>query len=92
MVRFMNKDDPNLKYPYNWYKCGDFGPYSWRGVVLGDPIRGRFSDECITLMGEVRNVEEWEKIEQFEMAREFQTRLDAMNQNVEFNYILLGVC
>lgn len=91
MVRFMDKDDPNLKHPYDWYKYGDFGPYSWRGVVLGDPIRGRFSDECVTLMGEVRNVEEWEKIEQFEMAREFQRRLDAMNQNVKFRYFWVFV-
>ncbi|KAG8386417.1 hypothetical protein BUALT_Bualt03G0146600 [Buddleja alternifolia] len=58
MVRFIDKDDPNLKHPYDWYKYGEFGPYSWRGVVLGDPIRGRFSDECVTMIGEVRDQEE----------------------------------
>ncbi|KAL3508768.1 hypothetical protein ACH5RR_028169 [Cinchona calisaya] len=84
LVRFMEKDDPNLKHPYDWYKYGEFGPYNWRGVVLGEPIRGRMSDECVTLIGEVRDQEEWEKIEQFEMAREFQTRLDSMNKNVKF--------
>ncbi|XP_027062016.1 uncharacterized protein [Coffea arabica] len=84
MVRFMEKDDPNLRHPYDWYKYGEFGPYSWRGVVLGEPIHGRITDECVTLIGEVRNQEEWEKIEQFEMAREFQTRLDAMDKNVKF--------
>ncbi|XP_042041334.1 uncharacterized protein LOC121786774 [Salvia splendens] len=30
LVRFMDKDDPNLKHPYDWYKYGEFGPYSWR--------------------------------------------------------------
>jgi hypothetical protein len=45
MVYFMEKDDPNLRHPFDWYKYGEFGPYSWRGVVVDDPIRGRFSDE-----------------------------------------------
>ncbi|KAI3802962.1 hypothetical protein L1987_31109 [Smallanthus sonchifolius] len=42
MLQFMEKDDPNLKHPYDWYKYGEFGTYSWRRVVLGEPIRGRF--------------------------------------------------
>ncbi|KAL2929092.1 2-isopropylmalate synthase [Bienertia sinuspersici] len=75
MVRFMSKDDPNLKHPYDWYKYGEFGPYSWRGIVVGDPIRGRMSDECATIIGEVRDHEEWEKIEQHEMAVDFGNRL-----------------
>ncbi|KAF8006839.1 hypothetical protein BT93_K0989 [Corymbia citriodora subsp. variegata] len=50
MVRFMEKDDPNLRHPHNWYTYGEFGPYSWRGVVVGKPIRGRFSEEHVTLL------------------------------------------
>lgn len=84
MVRFMSKDDPNLKHPYDWYKYGEFGPYSWRGVVLGDPIRGRLSDECATIIGSVRDHEEWEKIEQHEMAVDFGKRLREMNRDVGF--------
>ncbi|KAJ8532318.1 hypothetical protein K7X08_012241 [Anisodus acutangulus] len=91
MVRFMEKDDPNLKHPYDWYKYGQFGPYSWRGVVLGEPIRGRFSDECVSMIGEVKDQEEWEKIEQHEMAQEFQNRLDAMDKNVGFRYFWVFV-
>lgn len=26
MVRFMEKDDPNLRHPYDWYKYGQYGP------------------------------------------------------------------
>ncbi|OIT00197.1 PREDICTED: uncharacterized protein LOC109228751 [Nicotiana attenuata] len=91
MVRFMEKDDPNLKNPFDWYKYGQFGPYSWRGVVLGEPIRGRFSDECVSMIGEVKDQEEWEKIEQHEMAQEFQNRLDAMDKNVGFRYFWVFV-
>ncbi|CAI9088810.1 OLC1v1023247C1 [Oldenlandia corymbosa var. corymbosa] len=91
MVRFMEQDDPNLKHPHDWYKYGEFGPYSWRGVVLGEPIRGRFTDECVTMMGEVRNLEEWEKIEQFEMARDFQTWLDKLNPDVRLRYFWVFV-
>ncbi|KAH0744208.1 hypothetical protein KY290_032201 [Solanum tuberosum] len=91
MVRFMERDDPNLKHPYDWYKYGQFGPYSWRGVVLGEPIRGRFSDPCVSMIGEVRDQEEWEKIEQHEMAQEFQNRLDAMDKNVGFRYFWVFV-
>ncbi|XWS10109.1 hypothetical protein CRYUN_Cryun39dG0047600 [Craigia yunnanensis] len=91
MVRFMEKDDPNLKHPFDWYKYGEFGPYSWRGVVVGDPIRGRFLDERVTIIGEVKNHEEWEKIEQFEMASEFGKRLEMMDKNVGFRYFWVFV-
>ncbi|XVE53128.1 hypothetical protein DITRI_Ditri02bG0179500 [Diplodiscus trichospermus] len=91
MVRFMEKDDPNLKHPFDWYKYGEFGPYSWRGVVVGDPIRGRFSDERVTIIGEVKNHEEWEKIEQFEMASDFGKRLEKMDKNVGFRYFWVFV-
>ncbi|XP_042006528.1 uncharacterized protein LOC121755292 [Salvia splendens] len=91
LVRFMDKDDPNLKHPYDWYKYGEFGPYSWRGIVLGDPIRGDFSDERVTMIGEVRDQEEWEKIEQHDMAREFQRRLDAMDKGRKKRYFWVFV-
>ncbi|XP_071736682.1 uncharacterized protein [Rutidosis leptorrhynchoides] len=91
MVQFMEKDDPNLKHPYDWYKYGEFGPYSWRGVVLGEPIRGRFSDENVTLIGEVRDQEEWEKIEQFEMSQDFGQRLQSLDKNVGFRYFWVFV-
>jgi hypothetical protein len=55
MVRFMEKDDPKLRHPFDWYKYGEFRPYSWRGVIVGDPIRGCFSDKQVTLISEVRN-------------------------------------
>lgn len=84
MVRFMSKDDPNLKHPYDWYKYGEFGPYSWRGIVVGDPIRGRLSDECATVIGTVRDHEEWEKIEQHEMSVDFGNRLGELNKDVGF--------
>ncbi|KAK3405651.1 hypothetical protein EUGRSUZ_K01881 [Eucalyptus grandis] len=91
MVRFMEKDDPNLRHPYDWYKYGEFGPYSWRGVVVGDPIRGRFSDEQVTLISEVRDHEEWEKIEQFDMAADFGKRLKEMDKSVGFRYFWVFV-
>lgn len=91
LVRFMDKDDPNLKHPYDWYKYGEFGPYSWRGVVLGDPIRGGISDECVTLIGEVKDHEEWEKIEQHEMAADFGKRLSVLDKNVGFRYFWVFV-
>ncbi|PWA93289.1 hypothetical protein CTI12_AA067210 [Artemisia annua] len=91
MVQFMEKDDPNLKHPYDWYKYGEFGPYSWRGVVLGEPIRGRFSDENVTLIGEVRDQEEWEKIEQFEMSQDFNERLASLDKSVGFRYFWVFV-
>nr|GMD84162.1 uncharacterized protein LOC109150618 [Ipomoea batatas] len=91
MVRFMEKDDPNLKHPYDWYKYGEFGPYSWRGVVLGDPIRGGMSDECVTMMGEVKDQEEWDKIEQFDMTQDFLKGLNAMDENVGRRYFWVFV-
>ncbi|XP_042479630.1 uncharacterized protein LOC122060562 [Macadamia integrifolia] len=91
MVRFMEKDDPNLRHPYDWYKYGQYGPYSWRGVVVGDPIRGRFSDECVSLIGEVRDQEEWEKIEQFDMANDFSRRLKALDRSIGFRYFWVFV-
>ncbi|KAK1389251.1 hypothetical protein POM88_017429 [Heracleum sosnowskyi] len=91
LVRFMDKDDPNLKHPYDWYKYGEFGPYSWRGVVLGDPIRGGMSDECVTLIGEVRDHEEWEKIEQHDMAVDFGKRLSDMDKSAGFRYFWVFV-
>lgn len=91
MVRFMERDDPNLRHPYDWYKYGEFGPYSWRGVVIGEPVRGRLSDECVTLIGEVRDHEEFEKIEQFEMAQDFGKRLNSLNRNLGIQYFWVFV-
>ncbi|WCJ32273.1 hypothetical protein M5689_013710 [Euphorbia peplus] len=86
MVRFMEKDDPNIKHPYDWYKYGEFGPYSWRGVVVGDPIVGKFTDERVTMYGEVKDQEEWERIEQFEMEVDCQERLKKMDKGVGFRH------
>ncbi|XP_047321716.1 uncharacterized protein LOC124925688 [Impatiens glandulifera] len=80
LVRFMDKDDPNLRHPHDWYKYGQFGPYSWRGVVLGEPIRPSLSDEYVSMIGEVRDQEEWEKIERFEMAEEFGKQMNSMDK------------
>ncbi|XP_030457910.2 uncharacterized protein LOC115678651 [Syzygium oleosum] len=91
MVRFMEKDDPSLRHPHDWYKYGEFGPYSWRGVVVGDPIRGRFSDERVTIISEVRDHEEWEKIEQFDMAADFGKRMKEMDKSVGFRYFWVFV-
>ncbi|KAL5564544.1 hypothetical protein UlMin_027708 [Ulmus minor] len=90
MVRFMEKDDPNLRNPDDWYKYGQFGPYSWRGVVVGDPVRGRFTDERVAMISEVRDAEEWEKIEQFEMAQKFGKRLKQMDRT-KFRYFWIFV-
>ncbi|XP_078442031.1 uncharacterized protein LOC144711823 [Wolffia australiana] len=73
-VRFMDKDDPRLRHPHDWYKYGQFGPYSWRGVVVGSPIRGRFSDERVALIGEVNDHKEFELIDQHEMGVDFSPR------------------
>ncbi|EEF37843.1 conserved hypothetical protein [Ricinus communis] len=86
MVRFMEKDDPNIKHPYDWYKYGEFGPYSWRGVVIGDPVVGRFTDDRVTLYSEVKDQEEWEKIEQYEMEVDFGERLKVMDKSVGFRH------
>nr|CAD1838451.1 unnamed protein product [Ananas comosus var. bracteatus] len=84
-------DDPNLRHPHDWYKYGSFGPYSWRGVVVGPPIRGRFSDDRVTLIGEVRDHEEWERIEQFDMAAQFSRRLAELDASVGLRYFWVFV-
>ncbi|CAK9325253.1 unnamed protein product [Citrullus colocynthis] len=91
MVRFMEKDDPNLRHPYDWYKYGEFGPYSWRGVVVGEPIRGRFTDERVTIISEVKDHEEWEKIEQSELASDFSEGLQQMDKSRGFRYFWVFV-
>lgn len=91
MVRFMDKDDPRLRHPYDWFKYGEFGPYSWRGVVVGDPVRGTISDECVTMIGEVENHEEFEKIEQHEMNLAFQKRVKELDSNVGLRYFWVFV-
>lgn len=79
-VRFMPKDDPQLRHPHDWYKYGQYGPYSWRGIVVGNPIRGRFADERVTLIGEVRSHEEFEQIERFEMADDYSHHAKDLNR------------
>lgn len=91
MVRFMEKDDPNLRHPHDWYKYGEFGPYSWRGVVVGEPVRGRFTDERVTMIGGVKDQEEWEKIEQFEMGQDFGKRLTQLDRSKGFKYFWVFV-
>ncbi|XP_009334033.2 uncharacterized protein LOC103926876 [Pyrus x bretschneideri] len=91
MVRFMEKDDPNLRHPHDWYKYGEFGPYSWRGVVVGQPVRGRFTDERVTIIGEVKDQEEWEKIEQFEMSQDFGKRLGQLDRSKGRKYFWVFV-
>ncbi|XP_078151779.1 uncharacterized protein LOC144547046 [Carex rostrata] len=82
-VRFMDgPDDPRLRHPYDWYKYGQYGPFSWRGIVVGPPIRGRFSDDTVTLISETSNHEEWEKIEQFEMAKKYSHHLERMDPKI----------
>ncbi|CAA6666851.1 unnamed protein product [Spirodela intermedia] len=90
-VRFMEKDDPKLRHPDDWYKYGQYGPYSWRGIVVGSPIRGRFSDERVSIIGEVRDHEEWEQIERFEMASDFSRRLESMDHSLGFQYFWVFV-
>ncbi|XP_074567544.1 uncharacterized protein LOC141824202 [Curcuma longa] len=75
-VRFLSKDHPLLRHPYDWYKYGRYGPYSWRGIVVGPPIRGRFSDDRVTLINDVRTHEEWDEIDQFEMSKDYCSRLN----------------
>ncbi|KAM5586260.1 hypothetical protein ABKV19_005256 [Rosa sericea] len=91
MVRFMEKDDPNLRHPDDWYKYGEFGPYSWKGVVVGDPVRGRFTDERVSIISEVRDEEEWEKIEQFEMGQDFGKRLTQLDKKIGHRYFWVFV-
>ncbi|XP_058104668.1 uncharacterized protein LOC131248405 [Magnolia sinica] len=91
MVRFMDKDDPNLRHPNDWYKYGEYGPYSWRGIVVGDPIRGRFTDERVSMISSVRDHEEWEEIERHDMAMDFTRRLSSMDKSVGFRYFWVFV-
>ena len=81
MVRFMEKDDPNLRHPYDWYKYGQYGPYSWRGVVVGEPVLGGITDETVTLISEVKDHEEWEEIEKSEMAADFGEKVKQLDQS-----------
>lgn len=86
-VRFMDgPDDPRLRHPHDWYKYGRYGPYHWRGIVVGPPIRGRFSDDRVSLMEEVHDHEEWDKIEQFDMCNQFSHRLNELGDGVGFQY------
>ncbi|KAF6146907.1 hypothetical protein GIB67_002947 [Kingdonia uniflora] len=73
-------------HPDDWYKSGDYGLYSWCGIVVGDPICGRFSDETVALIGEVRDHEEWEEIEKFDMAADYGRRLKTMDKTVGFKF------
>ncbi|XP_072959183.1 uncharacterized protein [Typha angustifolia] len=86
-IRFMSgPDDPNLRHPFDWYKYGKYGPYSWRGIVVGPPIRGRFSDDRVSLIGEVGHPDEWDEIEQFEMANQFSQRLAQLDATIGLRY------
>ncbi|KAJ1271730.1 hypothetical protein BS78_06G148600 [Paspalum vaginatum] len=86
-VRFMDgPDDPRLRHPHDWYKYGSYGPYHWRGIVVGPPIRGRFSDDRVSLMEEVHDHEEWDRIEQFDMSNQFSHRLNELGDEVGFRY------
>ncbi|TKW05224.1 hypothetical protein SEVIR_7G161800v4 [Setaria viridis] len=86
-VRFMDgPDDPRLRHPHDWYKYGRYGPYHWRGIVVGPPIRGRFSDDRVSLMEEVHDHEEWDRIEQFDMCNQFSHRLNDLADGVGFRY------
>ncbi|KAL9403719.1 hypothetical protein Peur_000691 [Populus x canadensis] len=91
MARFMDKDDPNLKHPYDWYRYGEYGPYSWRGVVVGEPVLGGITDECVTLYSQVKDDAEWDKIEQHEMAVDFGERLKQMNKEAGFRHFWVFV-
>ncbi|KAB5521372.1 hypothetical protein DKX38_025691 [Salix brachista] len=91
MARYMDKDDPNLKHPYDWYRYGEYGPYSWRGVVVGEPVLGGITDECVTLYSQVKDDAEWDKIEQHEMAVDFGERLKQMNKEVGFRHFWVFV-
>lgn len=86
-VRFMDgPDDPRLRHPHDWYKYGRYGPYNWRGIVVGPPIRGRFSDDRVSLMEQVHDHEEWDRIEQFDMCNQFTHRLNELSDGVGFRY------
>ncbi|KAG8065174.1 hypothetical protein GUJ93_ZPchr0004g39551 [Zizania palustris] len=86
-VRFMDgHDDPRLRHPHDWYRFGRYGPYSWRGIVVGPPIRGRFSDDRVSLMSEVSDHDEWDRIEQFDLSNQFSNRLNELDATVGFKY------
>ncbi|GAB2217890.1 hypothetical protein Droror1_Dr00001104 [Drosera rotundifolia] len=91
LVRSMEKDDERLKHPWDLYKYGEFGPYSWRGIVVGEPVRGMMSDECVTMFGEVKDHEEWEKIEQHEMAVEYGKRKKMLDKKLGLRYFWVFV-
>ncbi|XP_058748138.1 uncharacterized protein LOC131620954 [Vicia villosa] len=80
LVRFMEKDDPNLRHPNDWYKYGEYGPFSWRGVVVGEPVSGGITDECVSIISEVKDHEEWEEIEKHEMAADFGEKVKLLDQ------------
>ncbi|KAF3796168.1 hypothetical protein EJ110_NYTH03203 [Nymphaea thermarum] len=90
-VRFMKQDDPALRHPYDWYKYGEYGPYSWRGVVVGDPIRGRFSDERVSIISSVKDHEEWEQIEQFDMVNDYGKRLSQLDESIGLKHFWVFV-
>ncbi|KAL6650971.1 hypothetical protein ACP70R_009896 [Stipagrostis hirtigluma subsp. patula] len=86
-VRFMDgPDDPRLRHRHDWYKYGRYGPYHWRGIVVGPPIRGRFSDDRVSIMSSVDDHEEWDRIEQFDMSNQFSHRLNELGDAVGFRY------
>ncbi|PAN38906.1 hypothetical protein PAHAL_7G206300 [Panicum hallii] len=86
-VRFMDgPDDPRLRHPHDWYKYGRYGPYHWRGIVVGPPIRGRFSDDRVSLMEEVHDHEEWDRIEQFDMCNQYSHRLNELADGPGFRH------
>ncbi|KAM0917099.1 hypothetical protein ACQ4PT_009731 [Festuca glaucescens] len=91
-VRFMDgPDDPRLRHPHDWYRFGAYGPYSWRGIVVGPPIRGRFSDDRVSLMAEVANHDEWDRNHQFEMSNQFSNRLNELGAAISFRYYWIFV-
>uniref|UniRef100_A0ACD5V4X1 Uncharacterized protein n=1 Tax=Avena sativa TaxID=4498 RepID=A0ACD5V4X1_AVESA len=86
-VRFMDgPDDPRLRHRHDWYRFGAYGPYSWRGIVVGPPIRGRFSDDRVSLMSEVVDHDDWDRNQQFEMSNQFTHRLNELDDAVGFRY------
>ncbi|KQJ83377.1 uncharacterized protein LOC100827347 [Brachypodium distachyon] len=91
-VRFMDgPDDPRLRHPHDWYRFGQYGPYSWRGIVVGPPIRGRFSDDRVSLMSEVVDHDDWDRHHQFEMSNQFSNRLNELDATVGFRYFWVFV-
>ncbi|KAB2605543.1 hypothetical protein D8674_005260 [Pyrus ussuriensis x Pyrus communis] len=91
MVRFMEKDNPNVRHLHDWYKYGEYGPYMWRGVVIGQSIRGRFTDKRVTMIRGVKDQDEWEKIEQFEMSQDFGKRSEQFDRSKGRKYFWVFV-